>query len=347
MTCIRIVPRHGRQIRAISDLQRGWPKRQGAPEARLGAAGNHPCAAHPLNPQLKSHLAIVGANTIFGLNFVIAKGIMPDFLLPRAIVFLRISGTLAFFWVLHLLLPSEKVERKDLFRMALCSVFGVAANQTIFFEGLNRSNPISASIISTVTPIVILIFSHFILKERITGAKVLGIMLGAAGALMVILSAGFGDFRSNSLPGNLLLLTSAASWSLYLVLVKPLMEKYDSWTIMKWTYLFGFILALPFTFPQIASADFARIPFTIWLSVLYVVFATTAFAAYLINYSLRTASPNLNGIYTYLQPLVASLAAILLGKDRLTLIDLVAAVLIMTGVYLVTRQQGMKNGNNM
>ncbi|MCE5264695.1 MAG: DMT family transporter [Deltaproteobacteria bacterium] len=295
-----------------------------------------------MNRNLKSHLAIVGANTIYGLNFVVAKGIMPDFLLPRAIVFLRISGTLALFWVINFLLPSEKVEKKDLFKMAVCSIFGVVTNQIIFFEGLNLSAPIGASIISTVTPIVILVFSHFILKERITGMKVLGIMLGAAGALMVILSAGFGDFRSNSLLGNLLLLTSAASWSLYLVLVKPLMEKYDSLTIMKWTYLSGFVIAFPFTFPQIASSNFAQIPFGIWISVSYVVFATTAFASFLINYSLRTASPNLNGIYTYLQPLVASLAAILLGKDRLTVTDLIAAALVTAGVYLVTRQSAMK-----
>jgi drug/metabolite transporter (DMT)-like permease len=294
-----------------------------------------------LNRNFKSHLAIIGANTIFGLNFVIAKGIMPDFLLPRAIVFLRVSGTLALFWTLHFLLPSEKIEKRDLLRMALCSVFGVATNQTLFFEGLNISAPISASIISTVTPILILIFSHCILKERITGLKVLGILLGAAGALMIIFSAGFGDFRSNSFFGNSVLFASAASWSLYLVLVKPLMGKYDSLTIMKWTYLFGFLLILPFTFRQIASADFARLPVTIWMSVSYVVFATTAYATYLINYSLKTVTPNLNGIYTYLQPLVASLVAILLGRDKLTATDLIAAFLIITGVCLITRQRAM------
>ena len=79
------------------------------------------------------------------------------------------------------------------------------------------------------------------------------------------------------------------------------------------------------------------------MSVLFVVFITTGFAYYLINYSLKTVSPNVNGIYIYLQPLVASLVAIILGKDKLTVIDLIAAVLIMAGVYLITRQPKLKN----
>lgn len=227
--------------------------------------------------------------------------------------------------------------------MVPCTVFGVGINQILFFEGLNRSAPISASIISTVIPILILIFSHFILKEKITGVKVSGIMLGAAGALMIILSAGFGDFRLNMLLGNFMLFASAASWGLYLVLIKPLMEKYDPMTIMKWIFLFGFIIILPYSFSTVASSSFTKIPFDIWMSILFVVFITTGFAYYLINYSLKTVSPNLNGIYIYLQPLVASLFAIILGKDKLTAIDLMAAVLIMTGVYLITRQPKMKN----
>jgi drug/metabolite transporter (DMT)-like permease len=296
-----------------------------------------------VNQNLKSYLAVIGANTIFGLNYVIAKGIMPDFLSPRAIVFLRASGTLILFWTLHLFLPSEKVEKADLLKMALCSFFGVVVNQTLFFEGLNRTTPISASIIMTVTPIMILVFSHFILKDKITGVKVLGIMLGAAGALMIILAAGIGDFRSNTLLGNFMLITNAASWSLYLVLIKPLMGKYDSLTIMKWTFLFGFIVLFPFSIDALASSPFAQIPVNIWMSILFVVFITTGFAYYLINYSLKTLSPNVNGICIYLQPLIASFVAILLGKDMLTLIDLIAAVLIMTGVYFVTQQPKVNN----
>jgi drug/metabolite transporter (DMT)-like permease len=296
-----------------------------------------------LNPNLKAHLAIIGANTIYGLNYVIAKGIMPDFLLPRAIIFLRICGTVILFWTLHFFLPSEKVERRDLLKMAFCSVFGVGINQIFFFEGLNLTTPISASIIVTVNPVLILIFSHFILKDKITNLKVFGIIIGASGALMVILSAGVGNIKFDALLGNFLVFVNCISWALYLVLTKPLMQKYDAVTVLKWTFSFGFIFTFPFSFEIFASSSYTQIPFEIWMSILFVVFITTGLAYYLINYSMRAVSPNVNGIYTYLQPLVASVVAIIFGKDRLTIIDLIAAVLIMAGVYLVTRQPRVKN----
>jgi drug/metabolite transporter (DMT)-like permease len=295
-----------------------------------------------LNQNLKSHLAVIGANTIYGLNYVIAKGIMPDFLLPRAIIFLRVTCTLVLFWILHLFLPSEKVEKKDLLKMALCSVFSVFINQILFFEGLNLTTPISASIIITIIPVLILIFSHFILKEKITQLKIVGIMLGASGALMVIFSAGTGDIRFNALLGNFMIFVNAISWALYLVLVKSLMKKYDSLTVLKWTFFFGFIIIFPFSFEIFYSSSYNQIPFSIWMSIFFVVFINTGFAYYLINYSLKTVTPNVNGIYIYLQPLVASVVAIIFGKDKLTVIDFIAAVLIMAGVYFVTRQPKLK-----
>jgi drug/metabolite transporter (DMT)-like permease len=290
-----------------------------------------------LNQNLKSHLALLGANTIYGLNYVIAKGIMPDYLMPKAIIFLRVSVTVLVFGILHFIFPSEKVEKRDLFKLALCAVFGVAVNQILFFEGLNLSTPINASIIITVIPVLILIFSHYILKEKITTIKVLGIILGAAGALLVILSAGSGDFKSSTMLGNFLIFINALSWALYLVLIKPLMEKYDSMTIMKWVFFFGLILIFPFTFTSFTDSSFITIPFNIWMSILFVVFGATIIAYFLNNYSLKTVSASVNGIYIYLQPLIASVIAILFGKDELTVIKTFAAILIMAGVYFVTR----------
>ena len=291
-----------------------------------------------MNHNIKSHLALLGANIIYGLNYVIAKGIMPDFMLPKAIIFLRVSVTVVVFGILHFLLPSEKVDKKDLFKLALCAVFGVAINQILFFEGLNLSTPINASIIITVIPVLILIFSHYILKEKITTIKVFGIILGAAGALIVILSAGRGDFKSATLLGNFLIFVNAISWALYLVLIKPLMEKYDSTTIMKWVFFFGLIIVFPFTFTSFTATSFNAIPFNIWMSISFVVFGATIIAYFLNNYSLKTVSPNVNGIYIYLQPLIASVVSILYGKDELTVLKTVAAVLIMAGVYFVTRR---------
>jgi drug/metabolite transporter (DMT)-like permease len=289
-----------------------------------------------LNQNIKSHLALLGANIIYGLNYVIAKGIMPDYLMPKAIIFLRVSVTVLMFGILHFFIPSEKVEKRDLFKMALCAIFGVAINQILFFEGLNLSTPINASIIITSIPVLILIFSHYVLKEKITSIKVLGILLGAAGALLVILSTGQGNFKSSTMLGNLLIFINASSWAFYLVLIKPLMEKYDSMTVMKWIFFFGLIIIFPFTISSFSGSDFSAIPFNIWMSISFVVFGATVVAYFLNNYSLKSVSPSVNGIYIYIQPLIASVVSILFGKDHLTISKTIAGILIMAGVYFVT-----------
>jgi drug/metabolite transporter (DMT)-like permease len=291
-----------------------------------------------LNRDIKAHFALLGANTIYGLNYVIAKGIMPDYMMPRAIILLRVLVTVSVFGILHFILPSEKVEKRDLFKMFICAFFGVAINQILFFEGLNLSTPINASIIITIIPVLILIFAHFILKERITSTKVIGIILGATGAVMIVLAAGNGEFKTSTMLGNLFILINAGSWALYLVLVKPLMERYESVTVMKWVFFFGLIIVIPFTLSSFTKTTFSTIPLSIWLSISFVVFGATIIAYYLNNYSLKTVSPSINGIYIYLQPLIASVVAILFGKDQLTVAKTIAAVLIMAGVYFVTRR---------
>jgi drug/metabolite transporter (DMT)-like permease len=279
----------------------------------------------------------VGANTIYGLNYVIAKGIMPDFLMPKAIIFIRVIITVLVLWIIHLLLPSEKVEKRDMFKLAICAFFGVAINQILFFEGLNLSTPINASIIITSIPVMILVFAHFILKERITGVKVAGIVLGASGALIVILSAGDSDFQASTLLGNFMIFINSMSWALYLVLIKPLMEKYNSFTVMKWVFLYGLIIVTPFTVNSFAGANFAEIPINIWMSLMFVVFGATILAYFLNNYSLKKVSPSINGIYIYIQPLIAAIVSIAFGKDKLSVTDVISALLIMAGVYFVTR----------
>ena len=288
-----------------------------------------------MNKHYKSHLALLGANTIYGLNYVIAKGLMPDYLAPKAIIFIRVLITVIIFWILHFFMPSEKVERRDMFKLALCAIFGVALNQILFFEGLNLTTPINASIIITSIPIQILIFAHFFLKERITAMKVGGILLGASGALLVILSAGLGDFKTGTMLGNLMVLINSACWALYLVLIKPLMEKYDSFTVMKWIFLWGLIIIFPFTFLPFVQSSFSTIPFNMWLSVAFVVFGATILGYFLNNYSLKTLSPSINGIYIYLQPLIAAIVSIVFGKDTLSITDVISALLIMAGVYFV------------
>jgi len=283
-----------------------------------------------------AHLAIIGANIIYGLNYVIAKGIMPDYLQPRVIILFRVVGATIIFWLVSSLFSKEKVDKKDFPRLALSALFGIAINQIMFFEGLNLTTPINASIIMVSTPILVLILAHFLIGDKISFQKIIGIALGASGASYLILLQGNISFNSSTFMGNIFVLINAASYATFLVIVKPLMKKYSALTIMKWVFLMGTIYVLPFSLHLAMEADYSVIPFNIWLSVAYVIIFTTVFAYFLNNYSLKTISPTVNSAYIYLQPFLASVVAIFASKDELTWTKIIAAVLIFLGVYFAS-----------
>lgn len=282
-----------------------------------------------------AHLAVIGANIIFGINYVVAKGIMPDYLLPRSIIFLRVLGATLIFWLVSLLFPREKIDRKDLLRIAVCALFGVAINQILFFEGLNLTTPINAAIIMVTIPIMVLVFAYLFLGDKITRNKSIGILFGFAGAVYLILQGGNISLKADTTLGNLLIFLNASSYALFLVLVKPLLKKYSALTVMKWIFTFGLIYIIPFSLHLVIASDFNAIPTNIWLSIIYVVVFTTVLAYFLNNFSLKTISPTMNSAYIYLQPLLATVVALLASKDTLTYVEILAAIFIFTGVYFV------------
>ena len=260
---------------------------------------------------------------------------MPDYMQPRMIILLRVVFASLAFWLVSAFLPNEKISRKDYSLLAFCGLFGVAINQIFFFEGLNLTTPINASIIMVGTPILVLVFSHFILKDKITSRKMAGILLGFSGAAFLILSHGSLSFASGTFTGNLFILINASSYGLFLVLVKPLMSKYNPITVMKWVFTFGIFYVAPVSISLVSQTDFSAIPFNIWMSIVYVILFTTILAYLLNNFSLTRISPTANSSYIYLQPFLATLVALLAGKDKLTWQELIATVLIFTGVYYV------------
>ncbi|MEJ2593835.1 MAG: DMT family transporter [bacterium] len=292
-----------------------------------------------MNSQRKStllaHLAVMGANIIYGINYVVAKGIMPDFMQPRMIILLRVTGAALIFWSVASFYPRQRVDLKDKIRIAFCALFGIAINQVMFFEGLNMTTPINASIIMVGTPILVLLFSHFILNDRLSKQKVFGILLGFSGAAFLILQGGKLSLASGTFMGNLFVFINASSYGLFLVLIKPLMKKYSPITLMKWLFTFGLFYIIPVSFFFVNKTDFAAIPTTIWFSIAYVIIFTTVLAYFLNNYSLKKISPTMNSAYIYLQPFLATVVALIAGKDRLTWVEILAAALIFTGVYFV------------
>ncbi len=288
-----------------------------------------------MKTKLKAHLALFFVAVIYGLNYLIAKDVMPNYVGAYGFIVVRVIGASILFWALGLFVK-EKISKKDFPRLILSALFGVGINMMMFFKGLSFTTPINASIIMVSNPIIVLLIAAIILKEKITGRKLLGIIIGALGALSLIAYGKEVSLTGEKVKlGNLLVLANAASYALYLVIVKPLMQKYHPITISKWVFLLGFFIVLPFGYTEFMEISWSTMPVDMILRVGYVVLFTS-FLAYLLNiYALKTINASTVSFYVYLQPLIATGASIYLGKETLMLHEVLSAAIIFLGVYLV------------
>lgn len=302
-----------------------------------------------MHRRTRAHLALFTVNAIYGLNYVVAKGLMPQVIGASGFILLRVIGAALLFWLLRALRP-ERVAWSDAGRLFLCAVFGVALNQLMFFHGLMRTSPINASIIMVATPILVLVLSGVLIGERITRTKLLGVLLGAAGALALILLKPKGGAADATTLGDAFILINAISYGLYLVLVKPLMRKYTAVTVMAWCFLLGLALVLPFGWGELAAVEWRALSMPVVMAMAFVVVMVT-FVAYLLNtWALGVVSPSVVGIYVYMQPVLAAVVTWLfmrIGAERIGLPGQydaaigwqqgLCAALIFIGVHLVSR----------
>lgn len=280
-----------------------------------------------------AHLAILGANLIYAVNYGFAKDVMNGgYLPPFTFILFRAIGATFLFWITSLFF-FEKILKPDILKFALCGLFGVTANQLMFFSGLELTSTIHASIIMVTSPIIVSVLSIIVLKEKLKPYRAVGILIGLTGAVIII-------FNNNSvtevsgLTGDFLIFLNATSFGLYLILVKPLMSKYSPITVVKWVFTFGLIGVIPF-----GIYDFNKINWEmsndIILKIGFVILFTT-FLCYLFNiYGIKYVSPTVVSTYIYLQPVLASFIAVISGKEQLEIISVFCSLLIFGGVYLV------------
>lgn len=289
----------------------------------------------------KRNLALLGAtivSIIYGITFTIAKDVMPQYIDAYGFILMRVGGSVILFWLSWLFVPKEKIALEDFPRIIASAFFGVAFNMLTLFKGLSFTSPISAAVIMVTTPIIVLVLSALLIKERLQTSKVIGIILGLVGtAFLILYGKSIGNATNGSL-GNFLVFVNAVSYGFYLIIVKKLMDKYNAFTFVKWIYLFGFLMVLPFGWSQFAAVDWSVVPISIvWKIGFVVVFST--FFTYLLNLlSMKELKPTTVAVFIYLQPLFATVFAIGLGKDNLNWVKISAAILIFSGVYLVIRK---------
>ncbi|MGY3791927.1 DMT family transporter [Aquimarina sp. 433] len=284
-------------------------------------------------------LAAFGASLIYAINHTLAKGVMPTYIKPFGFIFLRVIGATLLFWIASIWVPKEKIDRSDWLRIFGCAVFGMAINMLMFFKGLQLSTPINSSVMITIAPILVFILSAIFLNEKITWLRSIGILLGFSGALGLILFGAEVRQDAPNIPlGNALFIVNAASYAIYLVMVKPLTAKYHAITLMKWFFLLGVIINFPVTISEFNEVQWTSLPYDVIWKMVFVVIGTTFFT-YLLNvFALKTLKASTIGAFIYLQPLLAISFAMAMGADSLKLIQIIAAILVFVGVYLVTKK---------
>jgi drug/metabolite transporter (DMT)-like permease len=261
---------------------------------------------------------------------------MPDFIQPSGFILLRVIGAITLFSFIYFVFLKEMVDKKDIIRLAICGIFGVAINQLFFFEGLNITTPINAAIIMTSNPVIVIIISAVILHEKLNIRKGIGIALGLIGASALILNGGSLNGNTDFVLGNTFVFINAASYGLYLVLVKPLMQKYHPITVMFYVFGFGFLYVLPFGYSELLAVKWTSFPQKIIWEVAFVVVCTTVIAYLLNSSALKQLNPSTVSIYIYTQPVLATLFAIFRKADTLDEIKIISAIIIFFGVYLVS-----------
>jgi len=306
----------------------------------------------------KAHLALFTVALFYGANYSIAKDVLNnEYIQPSGFIMLRVfAGAILFTLVDFLFVRKRRVveakadERlvfglisySDLPRFWLCALTGVAINQMFFFHGLKLTTPINASLILTMVPIIVLILSGWLLKERIGWKKSLGIVLGVSGAIILTLYGKNIAYNLSGALGDFFILVNAVSYGYYLIVVKKLTAKYNPITLAKWIFIFGTVLIFPFGIGDLLTTAWETFPMRIWLATFYVlIFAT--FGTYMLNiYALSKVNASVVGIYIYLQPFIAATIAIYLGQDELTWIKVISGMLIFTGVYFVSFTKSKK-----
>ena len=292
-----------------------------------------------MNQRAFALIAVSIATLIYGVTYTIAKDVMPNYIKPYGFILLRVSSATLIFWTVGLFTKQQKIEKSDYKKILIASFFGITINMLAFFKGLSLTSPISASVMMVTSPIMVLIFSSILIRKPIGKQRILGVFIGLVGALFLItLGNSSAGASTNSAFGNFLVFLNAASYGLYLVLAKDLVKKYNPIVFIKWLYLFGLIFVMPFGYSELTAVIWQEIPANIYWNISFVLLFTTCIT-YLFNlYGLSKLKPTTVSVFIYLQPVIATIYALIVGSDSLNFVKLCATLLIFLGVYLVTKQ---------
>ena len=282
-------------------------------------------------------LAVFSTAVFYGITYSVAKNVMPQYMSPNALVWTRIALATLLFWITSFFVKAPEMERKDFPYVLLLSTIAIVISVLSFYKGLSLTTPINGAVIMVTTPILVFVFSLFILKEKLQKKRILGIVIGLLGAYFLTTTGERTAVNAINIPlGNLLVFINASGYALYLILAKKMIQKYHPVTFVKWLYTFGLIIMTPFVFDEVIEVEWSTMPTDVYITVAYiVVFAT--YLNFLFNlYGLKHLKPTTVSAFIYTQPVIASLFALFVGTDSLSILKIGCSLSIFLGVYLVS-----------
>ena len=293
---------------------------------------------------LYAHLSMFAACAIWGLMAPLGKDAMTHGLDGPSMVFIRVAGGALLFWTASLFVKREHVPVKHVLTFAGAAVFGIVCNQCGYTIGLSLTSPINASIVTTSMPIFAMLLAALILKEPITSKKVLGVMLGCSGALMLILtSVSHASDKVGDIRGDLCCLGAQFSYALYLSLFNKFIRQYSIFTVNKWMFLWATIILLPLAGPHTLSVVSNPLSTKTLLETAYVVLFGTFIGYILVIKAQKILRPTVVASYNYVQPLVAVVVSVLTGLGVLKWTHGLAVILVFAGVTLVTKSRSRRD----
>jgi len=300
-----------------------------------------------MNTNTKAHIGLLSTNIFFAINLSAVKYLTTNnYMQPFGMNLIRAGVSVLLFWLLFLVQPIQKnIDRKDIPRFILCAFTGIAINQMLFLKGLSFTYPIHAALLMLTTPILITVIAAWLLKERIYFLKIIGLGLGVTGAVVLIAARPRTGEANHVLLGDVLILINAISYTIYFILVKPLMLKYNPVQVIRWVFTYGLLMILPFGWSEFVAINWVNFGFIAYSCISLIVIGGT-FLAYLFNvYGIKVLGASVAGSYIYLQPVFATIIAMVFLNEHLEAYKIIAAIAIFGGVYLCNRQAPLNTGN--
>lgn len=294
-----------------------------------------------MNQQTKGHLALLGTNIFFAINFTAVKYLFDDGLAkPFGLNYIRMFVACAMLWMMYLIQKEkETIALKDYGRLVLCALTGIVINQLLFIKGLSLTVPIHASLLMLFTPILITFISAWAFKEKLSGFTLVGILLGVSGAAILVVSRMSGGMGKDIVLGDVLVLVNAVSYSIYFIIVKPFMSKYHPITVIRMLFTIGLVVSIPFCWSEFIETPIQNYNSGAWVALLLITVGGTFFAYTFNIYGIKVLGSTMAGAYIYTQPFMATAIAILMGKDSMESYKLIAAVFIFSGLYLASKNK--------